>query len=381
MASDTSLINENDLISKSYAESVSGGDSLASQLRAAQLRSGRNPMSMVMEHWKLRRKIGRLTLQEYLLYNLYDDSLYDQAEKERFLSEGVHWPITNRCSDLSWRATTEDKWLSYQILHQFGIAVPKTLAIIDSSGRSFGPDRRLENADQLSGFLRDLNTFPIFAKPNNSLGSFGAFVIQAFDNGVVHLDGGRRSTPQDLLDGMVAGNCYLLQEMIENHADIRKYAGAVATLRTMNLVENGKVTTPFTLFKIPVGNNIADNFWRKGNLLANVDRENGKILRVLRGKGPAVEEFNAHPATGQPLVGTYLPYWQELRQLNEDCARLFAPVRYQSLDIAFTDAGPVVVEINSGGSFLLPQLASGRGFLTDEVHAFFAACGWQSAKA
>src|SRR3546814_4543433 len=77
-----------------------------------------------------------------------------------------------------------------------------------------------------------------------------------------------------------------------------------------------------------------------------------------------MEEFQQHPATGQQLVGTRLPHWQEVRRVNDACARLFAPVRYQSLDIALTDAGPVVVEVNVGGSFVLPQMASGQGLLT-----------------
>src|SRR3546814_13202773 len=78
----------------------------------------------------------------------------------------------------------------------------------------------------------------------------------------------------------------------------------------MNQVTGDRIATPFTLFKIPGGANIADNFWRAGNLLANVDPENGTILRVLRGRGPSMEEFQQHPVTGQQLVGTRLPHWQ-----------------------------------------------------------------------
>ena len=46
------------------------------------------------------------------------------------------------------------------------------------------------------------------------------------------------------------------------------------------------------------------------------------------------------------------------------------------MDIAITPAGPMLIEINTGGSFTLPQFATGRGFLTDEVRAFFRECGY-----
>ena len=90
-----------------------------------------------------------------------------------------------------------------------------------------------------------------------------------------------------------------------------------------------------------------------------------------------MEEIVKHPETGENLLGQVLPDWQEVIQVNELCAQLFAPIRYQSLDIALSSEGPVVVEVNTGGSFELPQFASGKGFLTNEVRNFFESCGWK----
>jgi len=52
----------------------------------------------------------------------------------------------------------------------------------------------------------------------------------------------------------------------------------------------------------------ADNYWRGGNLLANLDVETGVIRRVVRGKGVALEELADHPGTGQKLAGLALPH-------------------------------------------------------------------------
>lgn len=68
--------------------------------------------------------------------------------------------------------------------------------------------------------------------------------------------------------------------------------------------------------------------------------------------------------------------WREVLKLNDRAARLFAPVAFSSLDIGITPKGPVIVEINSGSSFDLVQVASGRGFLTPEVLEFFQRRGW-----
>jgi hypothetical protein len=46
------------------------------------------------------------------------------------------------------------------------------------------------------------------------------------------------------------------------------------------------------------------------------------------------------------------------------------------MDIAIAQDAPVLIEINTGGGFNLPQLASGEAFLSDEVRDFFRACGY-----
>jgi hypothetical protein len=63
--------------------------------------------------------------------------------------------------------------------------------------------------------------------------------------------------------------------------------------------------------------------------------------------------------------------------MARETAPIFQPVRYQSMDIAITDDGPVLIEINTGGGFDLPQLASGKGFLTDDVGEFFRSRGYR----
>lgn len=349
---------------------------LATAFRLASQQTGRTPFSMVVDYWKVRKAVGKLTIQDYFNYRLYEGR-YSQSDRESFISERLHWSITDCCSDTTWRSTTEDKWLSYEILNRNGIRTPVTLAVVDLGVREFGGHTKISDAADLSAFLSSVKAFPIFAKPNRDMASFGAFVITAFDGETAELGELGSFSCQEVMDRVIGDKPYLFQELIENHPDIRKLTRFTPTVRTMNLVDRDRVMTPVTLLKLPVGDNIADNYWRKGNLLCKLDTESGEIQRVIRGKGPEMEELEEHPVTGERLLGFTWPHWRELRDVNEKCARLFAPVRYQSLDIAVVPEGPLVVEINSGGSFELPQLASATGFLSDDVSRFFQSCGWQ----
>jgi hypothetical protein len=75
-------------------------------------------------------------------------------------------------------------------------------------------------------------------------------------------------------------------------------------------------------------------------------------------------------------MGLTLPHWDKVIEINAKAANLFGPIRYQSTDIAITPSGPVVVELNYGGGFDLPQYASGRGMLTPKVRSFFESFGY-----
>lgn len=352
---------------------------LVGLMQLAKRETGKSEFAQAKEMMRLRRGIGHLAVDEYFMYRLYDDRLYTDEIRDTFLSERLHWPICAKCADPQWRATTEDKWLAYTLLAQFGQRVPRTLAVVDGSLRSFAATPKLSCAEDLVHFLASA-ALPIFAKPNAELGSFGAIVIERFEGGRVYIDGDRSFTPAELMRDVFGARTYLLQEMVRNHPEIARLTDHVATVRTMNLVRPDRIETPFTLIKIPVGGNIADNYWRKGNLIADVDPATGVIRRAVSGKGAEMRTHETHPLTGAPLVGLQLPLWRELRAANEACARAYAPVRYQSLDIALTPEGPAIIEINSGGSFMLAQIASGSGFLTPSVREFFEANGWDFRK-
>jgi Sugar-transfer associated ATP-grasp len=332
---------------------------------------------MVKEIWTLYRGPGRLPPSDYFLYQLYDDKKYSMPEKRRFISDSVHWKVAHTITDATWEALVEDKWICYDLLRHNGFPIPRTVAVIDQSIRSFGLERKISSPPMLKDFLIGLNSYPLFAKRNYGLGSYGAFVIDGVDGDHVLLGQSEPMSFDQLFEKVIGSRTFLLQAFVENDPAIRAFSKYVATIRAVNLVKSNEVSTPFTVLKIPSSTSIADNYWRPGNLLADVHPDTGVIRRVVRGKGLDLEELNNHPETGQPLVGLALPHWSELRKINDACARFFAPIRYSSLDIALTAAGPLIVEVNLGGGFDLPQLATGSGLLTDEVVGFFRECGYK----
>ncbi len=349
---------------------------LAGSMRRARADSGKSFAAQVRDIYRLGRTDGRLTAQDYYYYRLYDDARYTFADKARFLGEQIHFGIIAKCCDRTWWAAADDKFLAYRFLAATGFPVPETQAVYDTSCRGFGNTRRLDSATALGDFLAHEAAFPLFAKPLDGVGSFGACRIDGFDDDCVALNG-NMPVPLDAFAADLAGQGYLLQSLLLPHPDLAAMTPAVATVRVILIVTAEGPRILHTVAKIPANGNIADNYWREGNMLAAVDPASGKITRVVRGFGPDLEEPTHHPDSGAPLLGLTLPDWPALTALCLDGARLYSATRYQSWDIALAAGGPVAVEVNTGSAFNLAQIASGSGFLTDEFADFLAGCGYR----
>jgi hypothetical protein len=346
-------------------------------LRHAQRRSGRRPFEMLREFIRLNRGCGRLTWPEYVQYGVYDTTRYSPEDQARFITNTLHWPITGVCCDMTWQATTEDKWLCARILARSRIRVPETLAVIDRSDRTYPATHKISTTEQLRDFMRSQDVLPLFGKENRGICSFGAFLaVDADDHGML-LKGQGWLSYQDCMEQFVGATTYLLQPFERNHGFFDRYTDALATVRVCVLISADGIKIPFAILKLPSRDNVADSFWRPGNLACNVDLQSGRILTVRSKDGFGTTDHTVHPDTGEPLLGEIVPMWDRVLDLAYRCASIFQPVRYQSMDIGITQAGPVLIEINTGGGFDLPQLASGQGFLTHEVRDFFRACGYE----
>lgn len=340
--------------------------------------SGRNPLSIAREYIALARGRGRLTLPEYVQYGVYDPSL-SPDDRSRFISESLHWPIVRRCNDVTWEAATEDKWLCAQILDRAGVRVPPTLAVIDMSDRTFPGTRTVRTAGELRDLLmahcrRDAS---VFMKPNRGIWSVGAFVVSAAESDRVHVASEGWMGYDVCLSEFIGGECYLAQEVLVNHPFLARYTDRLATVRVYMLRTEGGVTLPFAALKVAAPDQVADNYWRPGGIACDVDPQTG-VLRSARTKdmfGTTAHEV--HPWTGARLVGETLPMWDRIVALARECSSVFAPLPYASLDVAILSDGPLVVEVNTGGAFNIPQLAARRGFLTDAILEFFRSSGFR----
>ena len=346
----------------------------AELLAHARRKSGRKPISIGMEVRRLMKSPMSINIVEYVRYALYDDERFSPQQKLDFIGDAVYTEVITDACDRTWDAATEDKWISSSILRSAGVAVPDAVAVIDQATRLYGPVPRLDTPSALRTFLLG-ETLPLFGKVLRGVASLGAFRIEGADETHVFLTGHEPMTYEDFLEDQVGEHPYILQRIVRNHSFFDDLSTGTSTIRMCTFARDDGIFVPFVVLKLATGDNVADNFWRTDNVICDVDPLTGTIRSVVTQSGVDLAYHDKHPVTGAPLIGETLPMWSQVLEATEKAGLAFAPVRYQSLDIALTDEGPVVVEINTGGAWDLPQMATGRGFLTDEVRDAFRSFG------
>lgn len=164
-----------------------------------------------------------------------------------------------------------------------------------------------------------------------------------------------------------AGAC-VVEELIDQDQRIAQlHPQSVNTIRYATYLNGEQLHTIACFIKIGRGESVVDN-GGAGGFLAAIDEATGKI--TTSGKTEYGEVIEVHPDTGIPLVGFQIPEWEELLKLVKELPTVLPEQKYVGWDLALSETkGWVLVEGNSGGQFVGPQISKGQGIrsLVDET--------------
>ena len=316
---------------------------------------------------------NKLAAEEYYNLRLFDGAI-ERAEKKRFVGVFKSTQIWDAMMAVNpWLDTIRDKVACELMLREHGVAGPRTLAV---TGRDYPEDHptRLDTPETFAMFLRGAK-YPIFAKPLLELRSVGTARLEGVEGDAVRLSDGRTMTfdalwseIHDHFDGK-----FVFQECLAPHAEMAPLSpGGLPTLRVLTLDAGDGPAVHRVVAKLSAGGNVADNFWREGNMLAAVDSETGVMDAAVTAYGLDRERRAAHPETGAAIEGARYPMFDEAIALALKAARAMPGSVIMGFDVAITANGPIVLEINESPDLMMLQIASDRGVLDERMRAALA---------
>lgn len=269
-------------------------------------------------------------------WHLYYGVLTDAYQK-RALGRTVQPP--------EYRVTLADKEVCHHLCVGLGLPVPELLGCVDP-----GPEApaRVEEA------LRRAPAGRLVIKP---VAGTGGRAIQ-----VAVLQEGRpmlwvKGEPRPL-ETLVVKERSLLQEAVIQHPTLAAiYPHSVNTLRLQTLLQDsGEPLLLGAFFRFGRHQSAADNMG-SGGIGVGVDPETGRFLGT--GKNIGNQFFDRHPETGAVFEGFQVPHWEAGVELALRAQRNLTWYRLVGFDLAFTESGPVIIEINPQPESVAVEALSG----------------------
>jgi len=334
-----------------------------------------SPLSIMRDYISLAFGPGKISFSDYARLRLFDREFWDAEDRRNIVGKQRGAMI---CHNINyrhdWWALVENKIATCSFLSAYGIPTTPILAVYCENFRT-GVTHVVTDGSQLRDVLVNRSNYPMFGKPTEEQQSLGSIGLQDYlgDCDNVQTCDGRLFPLGEFIEQLRThyASGYIFQKLISPHTAIRSVCGdRVATVRVITLADGPNPRVFRACWKIPAGQNMADNYWRKGNLLAQVDIAQGQVLRALSGVGLDLVECTSHPDSNAPMMGFRIPHWQSVLDTAIEAARLLRHVPLVGWDIAVTDEGPVIIEMNQQPDFDLPQLADARGILEPEFVNF-----------
>ena len=314
-----------------------------------------------------------LTFEEYIAYGLY---ARDKEERTSFVGSNrarAAYYVANKMT--SWDAA-EDKLFFATLVSDAGAPTPKILGLVHET-RQTRTATPLRNESDIAAFLKTC-PLPIFGKPVIGVNGKGTIrITERSGDNIIDGDGNTRHVDEVASDIMkFAGHAgYMLQEVLNPSAQIDTMTGGkLATARFFVLIGNDGPELRQCVLRLPANGNDVDSFTRAGNLIAPVDVETGRLGAAKCGVGTALTTSTHHPDTQAAIEGIIIDGFADARDTTLDAAAIYPDLHMQSWDVAFTDQGPSLVEMNPGGHFRMLQLAGERGVFDPAFHQFLQDC-------
>lgn len=327
---------------------------------------------------------------DYYDFRLYDEDFVAPDKLVDFAGSRIQEDISQALNPRSIAAPGWDKLVCMAILRGEAFAFSKLKAVYRPHGGipAYVPCA-LTSSDETIHFLRNRSNYPMFTKPSYGQGGVGSFLLSDYDaqsDRITHSNGSSELV-QDFVGRVLFQTAspfhqvesgYLFQEVVDQHHAINEFQGreAVSGFRVVVLNDPAGPKVLLATWKLALGSNVTDNFGfgDKGNLLARMNLASGTADYAVNSIWPDADRVYKHPLTGQPFAAFAIPFWREVLETITAVARFFPLMRIQHWDVAVTNAGPELLELNELGGTQGLQIG-GQGMLLHELREFILAYG------
>ena len=255
-------------------------------------------------------------------WNYYYGSVYNPWPR---------WWLRKEVFPIKYRILYDDKNICFLLCKANQLPVPVSHGIV----------RKANFKDKIAGILAAHPGKQLIVKPLEGRGGKDIILVTK-QNGEISIK------EQDNIYSLTSYQLpyvSVLQEYIDQHKDISAFSKSVNTIRIVTmLTKSDEVIILGARMRIGIGTSFLDNTCQ-GGVAVNISVEEGTLGGVAYDNKGIV--YHTHPTSNIPFKNFKIPYWQEVLTLAEKVQKRLSYNKLLGQDIAISEKGPVIIELNA----------------------------------
>lgn len=307
-----------------------------------------NPLkrfTVLFDIWRQYRNKG-IALREYYIFEFEKQP---ESFRKSFLGFSEERHYLEILNPIKYYELSYNKYLTHKVLEHTGIRTAKLYCYYQPEGKVYDSDEIASSVEDVFRILKAKNVTECVVKhPEGSHGT-GVFVVKniVYSNRTAVLT--KYNDEEMELSRIVGKDPLIFEGLVHQTAQFSGFnASSVNTVRFMTtLYPDGSAKIIATFLKIGRSGHCVDNAGNGGNVDSGVDVNTGRLFNVLQFDGWRNSfEIEKHPDSGAQLKDVVIENWDAIKAEVIRFQQAFPYCRAAGWDMAITDEGPVVLEVN-----------------------------------
>lgn len=313
---------------------------------ASSITPNKSEIKQIVADYKTLYKAKGLCTDEYYEFEF---DRRDEEFRRTFLGLNEQRYYLDYLNPVKYFSLARNKYMAHKMLENTGVRKSELYCYYQPEARYIFSD---ESANDIAGVLRILqakNVQTCVIKTTESSHGDNVWVIK----GVDYKDDDAVMTRFDgekiKLSSVLEQDALIFESVVHQTKQFASFnESSVNTVRFMTTLHpDGSAKIIATFIKIGRAGKCVDNAGGGGNVDVCVDTETGEIKYAIQYDGwRNIKDIERHPDSGTQLNGVIIENWQVIKEEVIKFQQCFPYCKAAGWDIAITDDGPVVIEVN-----------------------------------
>jgi len=299
----------------------------------------------------------------YYYWNAFPDSYfrlgmfmkgYGSFEKMKsFVPQGAYARLSVD-KDPKYNILIDDKILFHDVMSFYGLPVPTRYFIFRNNEFRHGSD--IIDDSIVDDIIKEITDERVFIKKYTGGAAKGVSILTKIKDGV-YVDSNGDILSAAFIRKKYHGQSYIFEQQIIQEPVLKQFnPDTVNTIRILTFEHKIIAATVRFGGKGEYVDNVSAN-----GVAVSVDVKTGKLGSYGLKMYSTIERFYEHPDSHIQFDGVVVPRWSDIVSIVEKTLRYLPYYKSVGFDIATTDNGPVILEINTGAGINLSQMGKEIG--------------------